>query len=561
MKKLTKAISILLCLAVIVTMLATTVMAASVGDFKDVAEKDWFYNDVNYVVENGLFNGTSATTFSPKQGMDRAMIAAVLYRLAGSPETKPIEDFKDVPAKAYYASAVAWAKGAGVVNGTAKDAFSPADSVTREQIVSMLYRFYTVYKGVGATDAKELTAFTDAAAVSAYAADAMKWAVGNGLINGKSATTLDPKGTAQRCEVAAMIARFAAFMEKARRDDIRIVCLAPSMVEVVYALGYGESIVGWSAYTDYPVAATQTGGYQPYQYYYNTNTEDFDVDFELGKKSLTIDGKEVTKEVATVSKFYDYNPAILEGLNPTLVLCEGTEQESWVTDKTSRFYLCDKYNAYCFTPESIDEIYDMMLEVGKLLGCEDYAKELVAGYYKRIDEIKAITKDLTPIRTYFEIAHQSDYGEWGKFGPYTEGGNTPFEEMISIAGGKNIFTDGKGYINLYEVYGEEAFAEIVKRDPQVIMSPYWPGAFDYEVTTIYEIMTRPGFDQTEAVKTGRVCYYDSSLMKRFGPRTITAIEKLAYLLHPYYFKNPENSVSPWELGKIDVAENFPAPLN
>ncbi len=561
MKKLTKAISILLCLAVIVTMLATTVMAASVGDFKDVAEKDWFYNDVNYVVENGLFNGTSATTFSPKQGMDRAMIAAVLYRLAGSPETKPIEDFKDVPAKAYYASAVAWAKGAGVVNGTAKDAFSPADSVTREQIVSMLYRFYTVYKGVGATDAKELTAFTDAAAVSAYAADAMKWAVGNGLINGKSTDTLDPKGTAQRCEVAAMIARFAAFMEKARRDDIRIVCLAPSMVEVVYALGYGESIVGWSAYTDYPVAATQTGGYQPYQYYYNTNTEDFDVDFELGKKSLTIDGKEVTKEVATVSKFYDYNPAILEGLNPTLVLCEGTEQESWVTDKTSSFYLCDKYNAYCFTPESIDEIYDMMLEVGKLLGCEDYAKELVAGYYKRIDEIKAITKDLTPIRTYFEIAHQSDYGEWGKFGPYTEGGNTPFEEMISIAGGKNIFTDGKGYINLYEVYGEEAFAEIVKRDPQVIMSPYWPGAFDYEVTTIYEIMTRPGFDQTEAVKTGRVCYYDSSLMKRFGPRTITAIEKLAYLLHPYYFKNPENSVSPWELGKIDVAENFPAPLN
>lgn len=561
MKKLTKAISILLCLAVIVTMLATTVMAASVGDFKDVAEKDWFYNDVNYVVENGLFNGTSATTFSPKQGMDRAMIAAVLYRLAGSPETKPIEDFKDVPAKAYYATAVAWAKGAGVVNGTAKDAFSPADSVTREQIVSMLYRFYTVYKGVGAADAKELTAFTDAAAVSAYAADAMKWAVGNGLINGKSADTLDPKGTAQRCEVAAMIARFAAFMEKARRDDIRIVCLAPSMVEVVYALGYGESIVGWSAYTDYPVAATQTGGYQPYQYYYNTNTENFDVDFELGKKSLTIDGKEVTKEVATVSKFYDYNPAILEGLDPTLVLCEGTEQESWVTDKTSSFYLCDKYNAYCFTPESIDEIYDMMLEVGKLLGCEDYAKELVAGYYKRIDEIKAITKDLTPIRTYFEIAHQSDYGEWGKFGPYTEGGNTPFEEMISIAGGKNIFTDGKGYINLYEVYGEEAFAEIVKRDPQVIMSPYWPGAFDYEVTTIYEIMTRPGFDQTEAVKTGRVCYYDSSLMKRFGPRTITAIEKLAYLLHPYYFKNPVNSVSPWELGKIDVAENFPAPLN
>ena len=561
MKKLTKAISILLCLAVLFTMLATAVSAASVGDFKDVGARDWFYNDVKYVVENGLFNGTEADAFSPEEGMTRAMIATVLYRLAGSPETKTIEDFKDVPATAYYAAPVAWAKGAGIVNGTAKDAFSPDVPVTREQIVSMLYRYYTEYKGVGAANAKELTAFTDAGSVSAFAVAAMQWAVGNGLMNGKSATTLDPKGTAQRCEVAAMISRFAAFMEKARRDDIRIACLAPSMVEVVYALGYGDCIVGWSAYTDYPVAATQTGGYQPYQYYYNTNTENFDVDFELGKKALTIDGKEVTKEVATVSKFYDYNPAILEGLNPTLVLCEGTEQESWVTDTTSSLYLCDKYNAYCFTPESIDEIYDMMIEVGKLLGCEDYAKTLVAGYYKRIDEIKAITKDLTPIRTYFEIAHQSDYGEWGKFGPYTEGGNTPFEEMISIAGGKNIFTDGKGYINLYESYGEEAFAEIVKRDPQVILSPYWPGAYDFEVTTLYEIMTRPGFNETEAVQTGRVYYYDSSLMKRFGPRTITAIEKLAYLLHPYYFQNPENSVSPWELGKIDVAENFPAPLN
>ena len=561
MKKLTKALSMLLCLAVVLTMLATTVLAASAGDFTDISQKDWFYNDVNYVVENGLFNGTTATTFSPAQGMTRAMIVTVLYRLAGAPETKTIEDFKDVPATAYFAAPVAWAKGAGIVNGTAKDAFSPDALVTREQIVSMIYRFYTEYKGIGAAGAKELTAFTDASAVSAYAAEAMQWGVGNGLMNGKTATTLDPKGTAQRCEVAAMISRFAALLDKARRDDIRIACLTPSMVEVVYTLGYGDCIVGWSAYTDYPVAATQTGGYQPYQYYYNTNTEDFDVDFELGKKALTIDGKEVTKEVATVSKFYDYNPAILEGLNPTLVLCEGTEQESWVTDKTSSLYLCDKYNAYCFTPESIDEIYDMMLKVGELLGCKEYAQQLVDGYYKRIDEIKAITKELTPIRTYFEIAHQSDYGEWGKFGPYTEGGNTPFEEMISIAGGKNIFTDGEGYINLYESYGEDAFAEIVKRDPQVIMSPYWPGAYDFEVTTLYEIMTRRGFHETEAVQTGRVYYYDSSLMKRFGPRTITAIEKLAYLLHPYYFQNPENSVSPWELGKIDVAENFPAPLN
>ena len=104
-------------------------------------------------------------------------------------------------------------------------------------------------------------------------------------------------------------------------------------------------------------------------------------------------------------------------------------------------------------------------------------------------------------------------------------------------------------------------AEISKRNRQVIFRHYWPGAYDFEVTSVYETMTRTYFNETEAGQNGRVAYYDSSLLKRFGPRTITAIEKLAYLLHPYYFENPENSVSPWELGKIDVAENFPAPLD
>ena len=224
-------------------------------------------------------------------------------------------------------------------------------------------------------------------------------------------------------------------------------------------------------------------------------------------------------------------------------------------------YLCDKYNAVCYVPESIDEIYDMMLDLGKRLGCEAKAQALVDGYYARIEEIKAITSTLTPIRTYFEIAHQSDYGEWGKFGPYTEGSGTPFQEMIEIAGGVNIFSDKQDYYHVYGEYGDDSFAEIAGRDPQVILSPYWPGANDEEVTTLYEIMTREHFDETEAVQTGRVYFYDSSLLKRFGPRTITAIEKLAYLLHPYYFANPEKSVSPWELGKIDVAENFPKPLD
>lgn len=321
------------------------------------------------------------------------------------------------------------------------------------------------------------------------------------------------------------------------RAEQRIVCLAPSMVEVVYALGLGEEIVGWSAYTDYPPEVEQREGWVPYVEYYYTEVADFDVEAELAK------------DVAVVSKFYDCNYDIIEALEPTIIFGEGTAQQEMVDDLIEKGYV-----AYNYTPTNIDEVYDMMVEIGELLGVGDYAKELVDGYYAEIEEIRAITANLKKVPTYFEIAHQTDYGEYGVFGPYTNASGTPFDDMIEIAGGENIFGDLEGD------YTEVTFEQIVERNPVVILSPYWPNALDEEVTTLYEIMTRPGFDTTDAVQTGRVYYYDSSLMKRFGPRTVTAIKKLAYLLHPYYFENPENSVSPWELGKIDVFEPFPEPL-
>ena len=322
------------------------------------------------------------------------------------------------------------------------------------------------------------------------------------------------------------------------RTEQRIVCLAPSMVEVVYALGLGDEIVGWSAYTDYPPEVEQREGWVPYAEYYSTDTADFDVEAELAK------------DVAVVSKFYDCNFEIIEALKPTIIFGEAEVQQPMVEELKNR-----GYNAYNYAPATIDEVYDMMLEMGELLGVGEYAQELVDGYYREIEEIKAITANLKPVPTYFEIAHQTDYGEYGVFGPYTNASGTPFDDMIAIAGGVNIFGDLEGD------YTEVTFEQIVEKNPAVILSPYWPNAFDEEVTTLYEIMTRPGFDTTDAVKTGRVYYYDSSLMKRFGPRTVTAIKKLAYLLHPYYFENPENSVSPWELGKIDVFESFPEPLH
>ena len=322
------------------------------------------------------------------------------------------------------------------------------------------------------------------------------------------------------------------------RTSQRIVCLAPNMVEVVYALGLGDEIVGWSAYTDYPVDVTKKEGWQPYAYYYDTDAADFNVEEEL------------SREVAVVSKFYDCNYEIVEKLEPTVILGYGTEQEYMIEDFKGMGF----ENSYNYNCLSLDDAYDMMISVGEILGVPNYAKALVDGYNKELAEIKAITDTLTDVPVYFEIAHQMDYGEFGVYGPYTECAGTPFSDMIDIAGGVNVFNDIEGS------YMEISFQDIVDRNPEVIFTPYWPDAYDFEVTTTYEIMTRPGFDQIDAVKHGRVYFYDSSLMKRFGPRTVTAIKKLAYLLHPYYFENPEKSVSPWELGKIDIFEDFPEPL-
>ena len=128
------------------------------------------------------------------------------------------------------------------------------------------------------------------------------------------------------------------------------------------------------------------------------------------------------------------------------------------------------------------------------------------------------------------------------------------KQFIEIAGGENIFTDVP-----YSAF-ETTNAEIVTRNPDVIMTPLWPKAGPYEVTTVSEIVMREGYHTITAVMNDRVYHYDSSLLKRPGPRQVIAIRKLAYLLHPYYFKNPENSVSPWELGKIDAYYDPPAPL-
>lgn len=175
--------------------------------FTDVGPSDWFLENVKYVYEKGLMNGTSDTTFSPKKTTNRAMIVTILHRLEGTPAPGAPAPFTDVPAGQYYAEAVAWAAANSIVNGTGDAAFSPLNNITREQMAAILYR-YAQYKNYDVSGSADLSTFTDAASISDYAVSALQWAVDAGLINGKGNGILDPKGSATRAEVSAILSRF-----------------------------------------------------------------------------------------------------------------------------------------------------------------------------------------------------------------------------------------------------------------------------------------------------------------------------------------------------------------
>ena len=174
--------------------------------FTDVADDAWYADAVQYVYENGMMNGTSATQFSPDATTTRAMIVTMLYRMEAEP-TAQGSGFTDVAAGSYYADAVAWAAENGIVNGVSETSFAPDDSITREQMAAILYR-YASYKGYDVTASGSLNAYADAAQVSSYAATAMQWANGEGLITGVTGTTLDPQGSATRAQVATILMRF-----------------------------------------------------------------------------------------------------------------------------------------------------------------------------------------------------------------------------------------------------------------------------------------------------------------------------------------------------------------
>ena len=178
--------------------------------FDDVAKSAWYYKAVEYVAENGIMSGVSAREFAPNAGFSRAMLAQTLYAMSGKPTVKVEGTFADVAANAWYADAVNWAAEKGYVSGVGDGKFAPDASITREQMALILYR----YAGSPDASGMVLREFADGDSVSAYAVDAIRWAVHEGLISGMENNTLAPQGTATRAQVAQILMNFHQKLDK-----------------------------------------------------------------------------------------------------------------------------------------------------------------------------------------------------------------------------------------------------------------------------------------------------------------------------------------------------------
>lgn len=177
------------------------------------AQNNWAYPGIEFVVDNGLFFGTSDIRFSPNSSMTRAMLVTVLWRLDGTPKPTTTNTFKDVENGKFYTAAVTWAAENGIVSGVGNSKFNPNGNVTREQMATFLYR-YAQKNGYDTTSRADLSTFPDHGAISSYAMDALSWANASNLISGTvkdGVTLLNPRGNATRAQVASILMRFAQY--------------------------------------------------------------------------------------------------------------------------------------------------------------------------------------------------------------------------------------------------------------------------------------------------------------------------------------------------------------
>ena len=173
--------------------------------FTDVHEGDWFYEEVLYAYENGLMNGVGDNRFAPNSATTRGMLVTILYRLEGEPAVTGEAGFDDV-GDTWYTDAVIWAAANDIVNGIGDNQFGPENTLTREQLVTMLYR-YAEAAGYDVSAAADLSGYPDAGKVQTYAQEAMSWAVAEGIVEGMDGN-LNPAGNASRAQIATILMRF-----------------------------------------------------------------------------------------------------------------------------------------------------------------------------------------------------------------------------------------------------------------------------------------------------------------------------------------------------------------
>ena len=199
-----------LLLALVLTFSLSVTAFAAVEDtgFSDVDADDWFAASAVYARDNGIMNGTSATTFNPNGTTSRGQIAAILYRAAGSPAASGGTDFSDVAETAYYADAVRWwASANGVVTGYADGTFRPSDPITRQQMAAILWRY------AGSPAAEAGAGYADEDAIASYAVTAVDWARDTGVISGRDGNRFDPSGRATRAQTAVILHRYLELPE------------------------------------------------------------------------------------------------------------------------------------------------------------------------------------------------------------------------------------------------------------------------------------------------------------------------------------------------------------
>ena len=174
--------------------------------FTDTASH-WASEAIEFVVEKGLMNGIGGEKFDPNGTLNRAMLVTILYRLEGSPAVKGANKFSDVADGTWYTDAVIWATENGIVNGLSDELYAPLSEFTREQMATMLLR-YSEYKKYDTSDANDLDKFSDAESVASWALEALQWANAEGLVNGRTETTIVPQGSATRGETATVLMRY-----------------------------------------------------------------------------------------------------------------------------------------------------------------------------------------------------------------------------------------------------------------------------------------------------------------------------------------------------------------